>query len=405
MITEMTSTSQLLDTAYTVLGLNEGELLNASFSPGREIDLERWVNKGDWLALAKQVGAEKIFFVKDDPVVVFARSDSNDAASLRKLFNDIWCMARPQRLFLASSGELAVYDLTKPPVGSDQDWERNKPLALVKRISEVARELKSYQRENIESGKLFEEKHFGGDDQRADQALIRDLKLVRKELTSPDLGKALDRKYAHALIGRSIFICYLEDRGILTRDYFENIAKKHKDWKSILDAPLNKPDINSDMERRLYPRILSNKDFTCALFDQLSEDFNGDMFPSDLHEREAIGGNHLKLIQEFLRGDIDKQKNLFFWAYKFDIIPIELISSIYEEFYLTTNADSGNHGTHYTPSSLVRFVLSQVLTSECLESNPRILDQKDCPLSILHSGENAQRKGTQTNYKDSNSRH
>jgi N-6 DNA Methylase len=374
MLAEMTSTSQLLDTAYTVLGLHEGELLNANFSPAEGIELEQWLNKGDWLALAKQVGAEKIFFVKDDPVIVFARSDSNDAASLRKLFNDIWCMARPQRLFLASSGELAVYDLTKPPVGSDQDWERNKPLAVVKRISEVARELKSYQRENIESGKLFEEKHFGADDQRADQALIRDLKLVRKELTSPDLGKELDRKHAHALIGRSIFIRYLEDRGILTRDYFENIASTRKNWKVLLDAPIGKDDVNPEMGKRLYPRVLGNKEFTYALFDQLSEDFNGDMFPSDLDEKKAVDVKHLKLLQSFLRGDIGEQKNFFFWAYKFDIIPIELTSSIYEEFYLTTNADSGNHGTHYTPSSLVRFVLSQVLTSDCLEKNPRILD-------------------------------
>jgi type I restriction-modification system DNA methylase subunit len=374
MAAETNSPSNFLDAAYSSLGLNSGELLSAVFSPTEETNLEQWLNKGDWLSLAKQVGAEKIFFVKDDPVIVFAQSETHDAASLRKIFNDIWCMARPQRLFLASGGQLAVYDLTKAPVKEDRDWEQLRPLAVARGIAEIAKELKSYHREQVESGRLFEEKHFGDDNQRADQSLIRDLKLVRNELTDASSEKSLEHKYAHALIGRSIFICYLEDRGILTRDYFENVAKKHRDWKSILDSPLNKPDINPDMERRLYPRILGNKDFTCALFDQLSEDFNGDMFPSDPHERKAINRNHLKLIQEFLRGDIDNQKNLFFWAYKFDIIPIELISSIYEEFYLTTNADSGNHGTHYTPSSLVRFVLSQVLTSECLERNPRILD-------------------------------
>ena len=27
--------------------------------------------RGDWLALAKQVGAEKVFFVNNDPVIVF----------------------------------------------------------------------------------------------------------------------------------------------------------------------------------------------------------------------------------------------------------------------------------------------------------------------------------------------
>ena len=376
MVVGTNSASELLEAAYTTLGLNEGELLSADFSPTEETTLEQWLDKGDWLSLAKQVGAEKIFFVEDDPVIVFAKSQGQDSSALRKVFNDVWCMARPQRLFLARDGELAVYDLTKPPVKKDEQWEQNRPLAVAKSVAEVAIELKNYHREMIESGKLFEEERFGEEDQRADQSLIRDLKTVRARLTNPSSDKKLKRKYAHALIGRSIFIRYLEDRDILTRDYFENVTIKYSkpEWKMLLDAPLNKPDLNTDMEALLYPRVLSNKDFTYALFDQLSEDFNGDMFPSDPDEREAVDIQHLKLLQEFLRGDIDAQKSLFFWAYRFDIIPIELISSIYEEFYLTENSDSGNHGTHYTPSSLVRFVLSQVLTPECLEKNPRILD-------------------------------
>lgn len=376
MVAGTNSARELLEAAYTTLGLDKGELLSADFLPAEETTLEQWLNKGDWLSLAKQVGAEKIFFVEDDPVIVFAKSEAQDIATLRKIFNRIWCMARPQRLFLARDGELAVYDLTKPPIKKDENWEENKPLAVAKSISEVARELKNYHREIIESGKLFEEERFGKDDQRADQSLIQDLKAVRARLINSNSGKELERKYAHALIGRSIFIRYLEDRKILTRDYFENVAIKNKkpEWQSILNAPTNKPDIELDMEKLLYPRVLDNKEFTYALFDQLSEDFNGDMFPSDPDEREALNIEHLKLLQGFLRGDIDPQQSLFFWAYKFDIIPIELISSIYEEFYLTSNADSGNHGTHYTPSSLVRFVLSQVLTPECLAKSPRILD-------------------------------
>jgi len=373
MVVETNSASELLEAVYTALDLKQGELLSADFSPTKET-LEKWLDKGDWLSLASHVGAEKIFFVKDDPVIVFAKSESQEPANLRKIFNKIWCMARPQRLFLATDGELAVYDLTNPPVQKDEDWEKNKPLNLVSRISDVAEELNSYRRENIESGRLFEEKHFGKDSQRADDLLIRDLKTVRSELTNSNLNNPLDRKYAHALIGRSIFIRYLEDRKILTRAYFDNVANNSPEWKSILDEPLNKPDIDLDMENCLYPRVLENKEFTYALFDRLSEDFNGDMFPSDPDERKAVGINHLKLLQGFLRGDTDEQQSLFFWAYRFDIIPIELISSIYEEFYLTANADTGNHGTHYTPSSLVRFVLSQVLTPECLKKKPRILD-------------------------------
>ncbi|MTJ08783.1 class I SAM-dependent DNA methyltransferase [Anabaena sp. UHCC 0204] len=373
MVVGLSSIRELLETAYSALDFNEGELLDADATPN-DLTLEQWINKGDWLSLAKQVGAEKIFFVEDDPVIVFASRETQDRETLRQAFNSIWCMARPQILFLAIKGELSVYDLTKPPAKTLQEWEKIKPLAIVKKASEVAKKLNNYHREIVESGKLFEEKHFGHDDQRADQSLIRDLKTVRARLTSPSVDKKLDDKYAHALIGRSIFIRYLEDREILTRDYFEEVAAKNPAWKVILNREIGKSDIHQDMERLLYPRVLEDKEFTYALFDKLSEDFNGDMFPSDIQEKKAVDIEHLKLVQGFLRGDVDPQQKLFFWAYKFDIIPIELISSIYEEFYLTSNADSGNHGTHYTPSSLVRFVLSKVLTPQSLEKNPRIID-------------------------------
>jgi type I restriction-modification system DNA methylase subunit len=165
---------------------------------------------------------------------------------------------------------------------------------------------------------------------------------------------------------------YLEDRKIIDKNYFENIASRNSKWNILLNSSTNKPDLDPSMEGLLYPRVLEDKDFTYDLFEQLSEDFNGDMFPSDPEEKIAVEIAHLKILQGFLRGEVGEQKNIFFLAYKFDVIPIELISSIYEEFYLTSTND--DNGTRYTPSSLVRFVLAKVLTPECLDKNPRILD-------------------------------
>lgn len=74
---------------------------------------------------------------------------------------------------------------------------------------------------------------------------------------------------------------------------------------------------------------------------------------------------HLALLCSFLRGDsLDSQLSLFFWAYQFDVIPIELLSSIYEEFYHSENVND-DKGTHYTPPTLVSFVLA----------NPSILEK------------------------------
>lgn len=366
------SAYELLEYAYDELDFSQGDLVSSKVSLS-EITLEEWIEKGDWLELAKQVEAEKVFFVNNNPVIIFAKCDTQEDEKVRQIFNKIWCMARPSYLFLAKEGELAIYDLTKPPARSIEDWKKNnRPLEVAQNILEVTSKLYQYRREQIESGKLFEDERFETSNQRADQSLIKDLKTVRLALISGGLSEN-KRKYAHALIGRSIFIRYLEDRGILTQEYFEAIAQNNATWKALLNAPDDQLNMETEAKQH-YIKILSDKSFTYALFNKLSQDFNGDMFPSDEQEAESVDQQHLSLLQEFLQGNIDPQKKLFFWAYKFDIIPISLISSIYEEFYHESNTENIDNGTHYTPSSLVEFVLSKVLTSDCLTTHPRILD-------------------------------
>src|SRR5580698_3199714 len=109
-----TSPEALLNAAYEQLEFNQGTLLSAAGQPKAGMQ-DEWLDRGDWQALAAQVGAETIFFVDRDPVIVFAKAEENDPEVLRKLYEQVWCMSRPQLFFLASPGRLAVYDLTKPP--------------------------------------------------------------------------------------------------------------------------------------------------------------------------------------------------------------------------------------------------------------------------------------------------
>ncbi len=363
------SAQGLLEAAYHGLGY-DGTLLDATDSP-QGLGANDWINKGEWLSLAKRVGAEKLFFVDDNPVIVFAHSPPNEQ---RLRFQEIWNMARPPLLFLASPGDLAVYDLTQGPAQTEDCWEQGLPkrrLDRARTIKEVAERLSRYRREQIESGKLFEDISFG-EDQRADKALIADLRLVRTLLMK---HKGLKAKYAHSLIGRSIFIRYLEDRTILVPEYFKRVARGNKGWQELLDTPLPGVFADSDLAHRLYLRVLQDKSFTYALFRQLAIDFNGDMFPEDATEEKAVTQRHLHMLRDFLCGNVDPNNpQLFFFAYKFDIIPIELISSIYEEFYAAEKMKSEDRASHYTPPALVEFVLSQVLTPESLRESPRILD-------------------------------
>lgn len=377
-----TSPRELLKSVYDQLGFAEGALYDCGDEP-KQFSKKDWIEKGEWLTLTKEVGAEKIFFIENNPVAIFAKSDVNEPEVLRQLYNKIWCMSRPRLLFLAYPGELAIYDLAKEPARDETGWEKNKPLDFARSVNKVAEKLKAFRREQLETGLIFEEEEyrFGDIKNRADKALISDLKEVRRELINKGLGGE-NIKYVHALIGRSIFIRYLEDRKIIIPDDFHEVASNEKKWKEVLKNNAPRSGLNLSEGDPLYARVLSDKDFTFALFEKLAKDFNGDMFPDVTQEKQVITQKHLHSIQDLLFGDIGKQKKLFFYAYKFEIVPIELISSIYEEFYhpginkekSEKPTKKSSEGAYYTPAALVEFLVNQVLTPERLETKPRVLD-------------------------------
>lgn len=371
-----------LDIIYDVLDYKSGELLPATNKPST-LHTNDWVEKGEWLIAAKNAGVDKVFFVGNNPVVVFAQC-IDDPKEKISTFNRIWSLGRPRILFLATPGEITVLDLAQEPIrvrdgNSDKEQKELKSLATLGDIRDIALVLQEYHRDNIESGSIFEKGRFGDIKNRADKSLINDLKSVRRELSQAGLsGKNL--RFAHALIGRSIFIRYLEDRKVLTEEYFEKVARKQAGWTDLLKNPASREKLDFSKCKARYPRILENKDFTYALFRTLAHDFNGDMFPDVDEEEDTVTTKHLKLIQDLLYGDTGVQQKLFFFSYHFDIVPLDLISSIYEEFYHSSiNEDEKKNkarqdGAYYTPPVLAEFAVSRILDAEVIRNKPRVLD-------------------------------
>lgn len=371
-------TEDALSIVYDQLDFRSGQLFEVASQPSSKIEQNDWLDKGDWIAAAKRAGAEKIFFVDNNPVVVFARCSKNEERKSH-CFNRLWSLARPRILFLECKGDLSVIDLAQKPIPPYGEKRSLQSLKTLHTLKNVAVELQDYHRDNIESGKVFEGGRFGDLKNRADQSLISDLKTVRKELIGA--GLAGDKlKYAHALIGRSVFIRYLEDRDILTEDYFKKVARQKAGWTDLINNPQPREKFDFSNIHTIYPRVLQDKEFTYALFKSLSIDFNGDMFPDVEQEERHVEIKHINLIQDLLYGDIGVQKKLFFFSYKFDIIPLDLISAIYEEFYHSTSDEVDKKskvrqdGVYYTPPVLAEFVLARVLTIDELNKCPRVLD-------------------------------
>jgi hypothetical protein len=209
-------------------------------------------------------------------------------------------------------------------------------------------------------------------DGRADVLLLENLRSVRKELLSLEL----DREHCHDLLARIIFAQFLFHR-------------KDSDGRPFLDGNLLSGRCEGELTRvhQGLDSILADGDETYRFFRWLDDRFNGDLFPGKENqtaterneawrqEKEAVTRNPvvLRRLAEFVSGKLQlKDRQLSLWPeYSFDVIPLEFISSMYEEF-LTEDKDKAK--AYYTPSHLVDFVLDGVLPWNDDNYDLKILD-------------------------------
>ncbi len=209
-------------------------------------------------------------------------------------------------------------------------------------------------------------------EERADAKLVGNLRAVRTKL----LEAELEKEVCHNLLARLIFTQFLFQR----RDSDGNPAISQRVLEGRFDGSLKRVYSPSTA----LQEILRDKSETYALFQWLNAKFNGDLFTgkgsTDAErkqewekEKRVVSQAHLNILAEFVSGEIDLgtgQTSL--WPeYSFDALPLEFISSVYEEFL---GEDQKESSAYYTPSHLVDFVLDGVLPWGGSDWKLRVLD-------------------------------
>lgn len=206
-------------------------------------------------------------------------------------------------------------------------------------------------------GRKIDRKH------RVDQELLKEIRALESLLTALPPREPQDltveaeiqasRDLAQRLIGRCIFSWYLLDRQIVSQF-----------WPRALPTDLAK--------------VFETTQGAFALFDWLRASFNGDLFPMDDPgaERARLSERHLGLLRDFVAGRSlspeDKGQGRLF-RFRFDAIPVDLISAIYQQFARTSAAKEAEaQGLHYTPIELVHLTLDPVF--EDLGGDARVID-------------------------------
>lgn len=308
-----------------------------------------------WYDTQEKLQVDAIYFVANIPIIYFKNFVSFKKEAIADFHRKVWNQSQAPLLFAVMPTDIRVYNGYEAPTRTAQGNGLNEPSRLDNRgsSSQLWERLKIFTRIAIESGSFWRDysKYFRKE-ARVDQTLIANLRYVRQELIKV---KNLPPEHAHSLIGRSIFALYLQDRGVLSTE---------------------EPNFFKERYKKNYTRytdLLASYEDTYNFFQFLHERFNGDMFPVTDKEKDAVGPEHLATLQRLFTVDqLAGSQMLFFWAYNFKYIPIELISSIYEEFL--HQEESGLNGAYYTPPMLVDFILNQVMPWNNLNHQLSVLD-------------------------------
>lgn len=313
-----------------------------------------------------EIGVSAIHCIQGVPTIAFVVLEEEDRDRIDRIHADLWNQGLMSLLLVIVGDRLLAYTLTRRPVEPER---RDGPVS-----TDDERRLETFHRleqalalrdfvSGIESGRLFREAHYPSlldAAQRVDGVLLANLMATQKRL----LQTGLSPDAAQALLMQAMFIAYLEDRGVITGDYFREATGQQ--------------DIDG-----LRPLLRARRpDWLHRLFLPLHDDFNGDLF----HSPCAFGGepavcdllpDHLAILDEFIWGDTEMATGQRrFWTYHFRYIPVELVSAVYDRM-LAEDADRKKaDGAYYTPMFLADLVVDQAweFLDEKQRHAPEILD-------------------------------
>ncbi|MBP1681021.1 MAG: methylase [Proteobacteria bacterium] len=311
----------------------------------------------------KELGIDKIHYSGKYPTVFFKEVLQFDEETIReiaKTHHNLWNFKKVTFLYVTALTEIRIYNCNSKPVAFNNDSKDIQGILKNHEIvasgfddkEKLSQLVEIFSAHAVDSGSIWTRNNEYLKkiklDKRIDKFLVASLVNLAKVFKQD--GISLD--IIHALIMRSLFIMYLEDKKATPEEFYKG---KNKEVNSYFD-------------------LLEDEEATYAFFGRIKENFNGNVFPVTELERETIKGKHLQLLKKcFINGEI-KNENLFSdWRiFKFDIINIELLSQIYENFL--SEIDKELSGSYYTPPELVELMLNEVLPIDSQDYKVKILD-------------------------------
>jgi N-6 DNA methylase len=219
--------------------------------------------------------------------------------------------------------------------------------------------LSDFTADSIDSARIWQAQRERLDtEHRVDTRLLANLNELAKALALHCTPRLI-LPTAHALIGKYVYLRYLRDRNILDNEW---LAKRRIDLAGVFGPAATVTEL-------------------ARLVEALEARFNGDVFHLEFGVSNQLNDSHIRLVASVFAGDeiqaneigFVQQLHLKFQAYDFRRIPVETLSSIYEQF-LHAQEKGRSEGAYYTPEVVADYVLSEINTVRQLMPGARILD-------------------------------
>ena len=295
---------------------------------------------------------DAFYVFNNQPLVLFFDLTSiKDKEKENEIHKKVWSFDNSPIVFVIKDTDIKVYNALSYS-------KKDKSLEEIKLSEEERNEKFSFW--NLQSGttwqllqNYYESNKKKENRKRVNERLFQNIKGVRETLVCKSNEGNLKDNEANSLILRLIFIRYLIDRDIkIDNDYIFG---------------------NSTIEKRIsFSKLIQNPTKLNQLFTKLNANFNGALFKElDIH----ISQSQSNYLANVFKGELEEQGSLFegyyFEIFDFSIIPVEVISGIYESLIDPETRDLDS--AVYTPSFLVDYILDDTVdkylddnnTSEC----------------------------------------
>lgn len=320
-----------------------------------ELDLLRneavfFLNEEKWKSLVSAETQKKLEKIKPTAIYVFdgnpyilffSLTDNADPEREQTIHKQVWSFDQAPLAFIVKPSDVKIYNAFA--------YEKRKKESGLQEI-DISKEERNKQFSfwNLQSGKAwkwlqenYKSKKQDDRAKRVHQRLFDNIKAVRERLKKTNV---ISEDAANIFILRLIFIRYLIDRNVKISSEFIN-------GETIVDRRISFSD------------LIRNQEKLTLFFLDLNRIFNGVLFKDDI-VLSTDQAEYLSLVfsekEKFDRPTLfDDFKEFYFSIFDFNIIPVEMISGIYESLIdpETKNADSA----FYTPLFIVEHILTNTL--------------------------------------------